>query len=58
MTASSTGTAPGGLTSTKAITKYDKKDTRPVVPAVAQAMLIKYGALIAGGSGAVRFLRV
>ena len=38
-------------------TKYSKGDTRPIISHVAQAMLAKYGALMSGGSGAVRLLR-
>lgn len=38
-------------------TGYDKNDTRPVVSRVAQAMLGKYGQLVAGGSGSVRLVR-
>ena len=37
---------------------YDKSDTRPVIPALVQALLAKYGALINRKSGAVRLLRV
>jgi hypothetical protein len=37
-------------------TKYSKKDTRPIVSHVAQAMLVKYGSLVQG-SGAVRLVR-
>jgi hypothetical protein len=36
---------------------YSKDDTRPIISHVAQAMLAKYGALIAGGTGSVRLLR-
>ena len=39
-------------------TGYNKSDTRPVIPAVVQAMLAKYGALIKSKSGAVRLVRV
>jgi hypothetical protein len=35
-------------------TVYDKTDTRPVISPVAQAMLIKFGSLVNGKSGAVR----
>ena len=38
-------------------TGYDKKDTRPVISHVAQAMLAKFGALIGSRSGAVRLVR-
>jgi hypothetical protein len=39
-------------------TGYDKSDRRPVITPVAQALLDKFGSLIAGRSGAVRLLRV
>ena len=39
-------------------TGYDKSDTRPVIPALVQAMLSKYGSLIKSKSGAVRLVRV
>src|ERR1041384_3886869 len=38
-------------------TGYDKKDTRPVISYVAQAMLAKFGALIKSRSGAVKLVR-
>jgi len=38
-------------------TTYSKSDTRPVISKLAQAMLLKYGALLSGGSGAVRLVR-
>jgi hypothetical protein len=38
-------------------TGYDKTDTRPVISPVAQAMLIKFGALVSAKSGAVRLVR-
>jgi len=38
-------------------TGYSKRDTRPIISHVAQAMLGKYGGLIGGGSGAVRLVR-
>ena len=38
-------------------TGYDKKDTRPVISPVAQAMLAKFGSLVKNGSGAVRLVR-
>ena len=38
-------------------TGYDKSDTRPIIPAVVQAMLAKYGALLKAKSGAVRLIR-
>jgi hypothetical protein len=46
-----------GSDSTSSTTKYSKSDTRPVISRVAQAMLSKYGALVDGGSGAVRLTR-
>lgn len=39
-------------------TGYDKRDTRPVISQVAQAMLAKYGSLLKSKSGAVRLVRV
>jgi hypothetical protein len=36
---------------------YDKKDTRPVISHVAQAMLAKYGQLLRSRSGSVRLVR-
>ena len=39
-------------------TGYNKADTRPVIPAVVQAMLAKYGALLQAKSGAVKLVRV
>jgi hypothetical protein len=38
-------------------TTYNKRDTRPVITHVAQAMLMKYGALIKTRSGSVRLTR-
>jgi len=38
-------------------TGYDKKDTRPVISPVAQALLAKFGSLVKSGSGAVRLVR-
>ena len=38
-------------------TGYDKKDTRPVISPVTQAMLAKFGSLIKSGSGAVALVR-
>ena len=38
-------------------TGYDKKDTRPVISHVAQAMLAKFGALIKSRSGSVMLVR-
>ena len=39
-------------------TGYDKTDRRPIIPAVVQALLAKYGALIKAKSGAVKLIRV
>ena len=39
-------------------TGYDKSDRQPVISPVAQALLDKFGSLIAGKSGAVRLVRV
>ena len=39
-------------------TGYDKTDKRPVIPAVVQALLAKYGALLQAKSGAVKLVRV
>ena len=36
---------------------YDKKDTRPVITHVAQAMLVKFGSPLKSRSGAVRLVR-
>jgi hypothetical protein len=54
-----TDAAAAGATgaSDNSTTVYSKTDTRPIVSHVAQAMLAKYGALIQGGSGAVRLVR-
>jgi hypothetical protein len=38
-------------------TSFDKTDRRPIIPYVAQAMLLKYGSLIRATSGAVRLAR-
>jgi hypothetical protein len=38
-------------------TKYDKRDTRPIISHVAQAMLAKYGSLIKARSGVARLQR-
>jgi hypothetical protein len=46
-----------GSESESLMTKYSKSDLRPIVSAVAQAMLSKFGALVDGGSGAVRLIR-
>ncbi len=57
-TSSSTHESTGsGSESNASTTKYCKTDVRPIICAVAQAMLSKYGALISGGSGAVRLVR-
>jgi hypothetical protein len=39
-------------------TSFDKSDRRPVIPYVAQAMLVKFGSLILSKSGSVRLKRV
>ena len=52
--ASHTGTSG---TSSQSSTTYSKSDTRPIISRVAQAMLSKYGALVDGGSSAVRLVR-
>ena len=39
-------------------TGYDKADTRPIIPAIVQALLAKYGALIKSKSGSVKLVRV
>ena len=39
-------------------TGYNKADTRPIIPAVVQALLAKYGVLIKAKSGSVRLVRV
>ncbi len=39
-------------------TGYDKKDRRPIVSHVAQALLAKYGSLLKSRSGSVRLTRV
>lgn len=38
-------------------TGYDKKDTRPVISHIAQALLAKYGGLLKSRSGAVSLIR-
>lgn len=38
-------------------TKYDKRDTRPIISRVAQAMLSKFGALVKSRSGTVNLVR-
>lgn len=56
-----TAAAPGeGISSTWTSTdgtRYDKSDTRPIISAVAQAMLSKYGAPASGRGGVVRLVR-
>jgi len=39
-------------------TGYNKADTRPIIPAVVQALLAKYGALLKARSGSVKLVRV
>ena len=39
-------------------TGYDKTDKRPIIPAVVQAMLTKYGSMFQAKSGAVKLVRV
>jgi len=39
-------------------TGYDKTDTRPIIPAVVQALLAKYGSMIKTKSGSVKLVRV
>jgi hypothetical protein len=39
-------------------TGYDKADKRPIIPAVVQALLAKYGSLFHAKSGAVKLIRV
>ena len=39
-------------------TGYDKTDTRPIIPAVVQALLAKFGSLIKSKSGSVKLVRV
>ena len=56
-TSSATHDSAGG-SSSQSSTTYSKEDTRPIMSRVAQAMLAKYGALIQGGSGSVRLVRV
>ena len=46
-----------GSSSESSNTKYSKSDTRPIISRVAQAMLSKFGAVVDGGSGAVRLVR-
>jgi hypothetical protein len=38
-------------------TGYDKADTRPIIPAVVQALLAKFGSLTKAKSGTVRLVR-
>jgi hypothetical protein len=56
-TSQATHDATGGSSSMTSVS-YSKEDTRPIMSRVAQAMLAKYGALIQGGSGSVRLVRV
>src|SRR5512136_2112122 len=56
-TSISTHDSAGG-SSSQSSTTYSKEDMRPIISRVAQAMLAKYGALIHGGSGSVRLVRV
>ena|ERR1035437_4401622 len=56
-TSSATNNSSGGSSSQTSVS-YSKEDTRPIMSRVAQAMLAKYGALIQGGSGSVRLVRV
>lgn len=52
---------PSTMTGTEASlnsTRYSRNDTRPSISHVAQAMLAKFGALVRGGSGPVRLVRV
>ena len=39
-------------------TGYDKADRRPIIPAVVQAFLAKYGAMLQAKSGSVKLVRV
>ena len=39
-------------------TGYDKTDTRPIIPAVVQALLAKFGSLTKAKSGVVKLIRV
>ena len=62
-TASNTGGTSNQSTGTTNIqtsavkTAYDKTDTRPIIPRVVQAMLLKYGSMFGGRSGAVNLTR-
>ena len=56
-TAHSDAAAAGSGASDKTMTKYSKADTRPIISRVARAMLMKYGAMVDGGAGAVRLVR-
>ena len=38
-------------------TGYDKTDRRPIIPAVVQAMVAKYGSMFSARSGAMRLIR-
>jgi hypothetical protein len=48
----------GAGTSEMTSTSYSKDDTRRIISEVARGMLGKFGALVSGGSGAVRLVRV
>ena len=50
--------ATGVSSSSSATTMYSKNDTRRIISHVAEAMLAKFGALVSGGSGEVRLMRV
>jgi hypothetical protein len=53
-----TGHSEATGVSENSTTVYSKGDLRPIISAVAQAMLSKFGALVyGGGSGAVRLIR-
>jgi len=55
-----TDAAGSGATgaSDNSTTVYNKTDTRPIISHVAQAMLSKFGTLLAEGAGTVRLERV
>ena len=46
-----------GAQSSSSTTKYCKTDVRPIICAVARAMLLKYGTLIDSRSGSIRLER-
>jgi hypothetical protein len=56
-TSQATHDATGGSSGMTSVS-YSKDDTRQIMSPVARAMLGKFGALISGGSGAVRLVRV